>query len=150
MRESVCLCGGGGGARGVINEDWNVERKQSRPHRHLSFTKLARLTDFLFFFLSSPLNRYHPSGLCHPLTHMQALVRAHIKRQPLAHTHSPTTALHPIASFVIFFFSLPLNVEQRALEFTLSSIFIHPHLSVLCIRLSARWLLRNGKPLNLG
>lgn len=57
ITEGVCPAAGWGWGVfmwwGVINEDWNVERKQTRPRRHLSFTKPAQLT--LFFNPSPPL-----------------------------------------------------------------------------------------------
>lgn len=144
---SVCVSssggGGGGGMWGVINEGWNVERKQTRPRRHLSFTKLARLTDFFFFFFS-PLftTTTPPDYVTRWHTHTRALMCTHIKSQ---RTHfffffSPSSP--PLSFF------LSLNMEHRALEFTLSSIFVPP---LLCIMYpSARLLLRNGGCLNLG
>lgn len=80
---------------GVINEDWNVERKQTRPRRHLSFTKLARLTDFFFYSPPHPpLNHYHPSGLCHPLTHTDSSAHTHQTSASCTHTFfSPSPPL---------------------------------------------------------
>lgn len=123
---SVCMCSssGYGVVRGVINEGWNVECKQTRPRHHLSFTKLSQLSDF--FFPPSPwTSHHHPSILCHPLTH------SHIKSQ---RTHF-LPPLPPLS------FS-SLNVEHWALEFTLSSVYVPPLLRVMCP--SACLLLRNG------
>lgn len=61
VTEGACPAGrvgvSGGGVWGVINEGWNVERKQTRPRRHLSFTKQL---SWLTFFPPSPPHPHPP------------------------------------------------------------------------------------------
>lgn len=81
---------------GMINGDWNAERKQTRPHRHLSFTKPAQLTAFFF----------NPSSLT-TTTLLDYVTHWHTCRLLcLLHTHFFFLS-------VIFFFLL-LNVERGA------------------------------------